>query len=377
MNREYIAADQQHRIVATTDGKSIALLPPATPQSLNNSACSGSLNAAIAAIAAYSSQTLVRFQNPLFCQALIRMEALASARLAGIDGTVTDLMYDELFRSKQSATENHPRLPACVRSITSLVGVSPASRPLMSRLREAHALLSFGDPGSDPGVYRSDQIWNGSHRIEMARYVPPPATFLHGCVSDLEYHLSDSRCGKKVLALPLQLAVAHAQFSSIQPFQKWNGMIARMIAPLLTHGRGGPPLFLSSFWQKHACEYREALSILQLTGDWTRWITFYLDAIVQSVKKTISYIDSLDETKEIWKKKTTLLRQSSITQDVLDFIVYVPVFNVAILQKYIPSTYQVISRSIEFLVDVDIIKPLNTKKRNRVFLASDIIGLLS
>lgn len=375
MNRECISADQWSRIVATTDGKSIALLPPPTPRSLDSFGSNGSLNVAIAAIATYSSHTSERFRNPLFRQAIIRREALASARMAGIDGNFTELMYDELSKPEQDSTKSGNRLRACIRSITSVVGVSNASRPLMFNLREAHAILSYGDLASDPGIYRSGQIWNGSHRIEMARYVPPPAAFIPDCLSNLEDHLLDYYCGKTILSVPLQLAVAHAQFSNIQPFCKHNEIISRMIAPSLIHTLGYPPLFMSSFWIKYASEYEEALIVLQLTGDWSSWISLYVDAIIESINNTINYINIVDEINFIWKKKTALLRQSRIIQEILEFIAYVPVFNISILQKNIQSNYQVINRSLSFLIDVDIIKPLNNKKRNRVFLASDILEL--
>jgi hypothetical protein len=50
-----------------------------------------------------------------------------------------------------------------------------------------------------------------------------------------------------VMALPLRMAVAHAQFEAIHPYGAGNGRVGRLLPPLTMAAEGLPPLYLPGY----------------------------------------------------------------------------------------------------------------------------------
>jgi Fic family protein len=77
----------------------------------------------------------------------------------------------------------------------------------------------------------------------------------------------------------IQAGLVHHRLVWIHPFVDGNGRIARMFTTLLLYQREYDFKYLfelSAYYNEHRDEYYEALRSADRTGDYTRWLIFFL-----------------------------------------------------------------------------------------------------
>jgi len=119
----------------------------------------------------------------------------------------------------------------------------------LALIHELHALLMQDEATGFPiGAYRQTQVWIGSTpRIETRRSCRHRRPY-KGCMEEmaasiLQYTPREDE--QTMLAIPAQLAIAHAQLETIHPYHDGNGRTGRLLMPLMLAAEGYPPLYLS------------------------------------------------------------------------------------------------------------------------------------
>ena len=204
-----------------------------------------------------------------------------------------------------------------------------AERPLsLSLVRQMHQTLMNSVRGEDkaPGQFRIHQNWIGlmGCTIEEATFVPPSPLQLPDHLEAFERYLAGSDVDPLV-----QVAVVHAQFELLHPFNDGNGRIGRLLIPLFLFQKralASPMFYLSEYLEAHREQYYAGLRAISQQGDWTGWVEFFLTAITQQAEtNTLRVREILGLYVRMKEQLSTLLR-SHYSIRVIDTLFDRPVF---------------------------------------------------
>lgn len=127
-------------------------------------------------------------------------------------------------------------------------------------------------------------------------YTPPEGeTRLRQLLNNWENYVHQERDGIDPL---IKLAVQHYQFEAIHPFSDGNGRTGRIINLLYLIQRGlldTPILYLSGYIIQNKTDYYRKLLKVTTENAWVEWVLYFLDAICETSKWTLSKILSIQE----------------------------------------------------------------------------------
>ncbi len=318
--------------------------------------------------------------NPhLLIGPFVRQEAVLSSRIEGTQASFSDLLF---FEAANIGEENVPDVREVANYVQALeYGIARLEKlPLSLRLiREMHERLLGGVRGENrtPGEFRRSQNWIGPPgcTLEDAVYVPPPVDEMKQALYDLEQYLHT----KSTLPPLMRLALIHYQFEAIHPFLDGNGRIGRLLTTLLICTEGllpQPLLYLSAFFERYRDDYYRLLLKVSQRGSWTEWMSFFLRAIEVQSKDAISRSDQLLRLWQDYRDKLQEARASSLLLQLVDELFAYP----AITNSRVSQRLQITPRSsqlnIEKLVAAGILREVTGKKRNRIYLAPEVMKIL-
>jgi cell filamentation protein, protein adenylyltransferase len=315
--------------------------------------------------------------NPyLLINSYIRREAVASSR---IEGTRTDLRELLLFEADARTSESVDDAKEVENYVTALQYAlsKPEDRAIsLSLIRETHQLLLTGVRGSDkrPGEFRPAQVFIGSRGAREARFIPPPPDMVEPLMRDLESFIaSDSDLPQLV-----RIAMIHYQFEAIHPFLDGNGRTGRVLISMLL-GEWSilrqPILYLSEFFERHRRAYMNGLLGVSQRGDWTEWVAFFLDAIVEQAYDGARQGRSILALRETYRKRYQAARSVRLLP-LIDELFMRPVFTAAQISESLGWPRYSVQRLLEPLIADRVLVETTGKQRNRIYLAPEIMQLL-
>lgn len=247
-------------------------------------------------------------------------------------------------------------------------------------LKEIHHKLLAGGRGSDklPGEFRRSQNWIGGSRPGNAVFVPPPPERVMECLGQLEMFLHDQPEPTSPL---VKAALAHAQFETIHPFLDGNGRLGRLLITLLLCEHrilSEPVLYLSLHFKTHRRYYYELLNEVRLTGDWEAWLAFFAEAVTETANQAAEATRNLVNMTHSDRDRIAKLGRA--TESALT--VYCLFLKSAIttpmwLAKQSGLSPATVNKSLNHLVELNILKEITSQKRNRVFSYSKYIEILN
>jgi Fic family protein len=310
---------------------------------------------------------------------LLRREATASSR---IEGTRTDLGQLFLYEATEERTDpsgDTREVLNYVRALAFALNRSP-ERPLTLQLiRELHALLMDGTRGDSksPGEFRKVQNWiGGLGGIEQARYIPPPPEQVLPLMEDVVGYVNDPPHDIPEL---VRIALLHYQFEAIHPFEDGNGRLGRLIVVLLLAEWGllsGPYLSISEVIEEHRSDYIDRLKSVSTHGDWEGWIAFFLAVVHEQAEREQRRVVQLMQLRERWRTNLQGSRSGAVL-NIVDFAFERPVFTAKQVQVQIDYTYQAILNAIDRLVADGVLREITGQQRNRVFVADEVLAIVS
>ncbi len=166
-------------------------------------------------------------------------------------------------------------------------------------LLKAHALL-MGDILKNAGQFRDQSV--GIHQGKQVIHVAPPAHQVSGLMADLLRWLKNSEHHSLITS-----SVFHYEFEFIHPFMDGNGRMGRLWQTLILSR--WKPVFqflpLESIIRDHQQAYYQALAQADNDANATAFITFMLDAILQTIEKNAPVNTLVNAPVNIEGKKTT------------------------------------------------------------------------
>lgn len=313
----------------------------------------------------------------LLIRPFLQREAIMSSR---IEGTVADLPGLFLLEASQATEEATPDFGEVVNYAAALNhGLSrldkfPVSLPL---LQEMHVRLMRGVRGQHkaPGEFRRIQVRIGGESEQSARFVPPPPPEMTGALRDFEKFLH----APSEVHFLVRLALAHYQFEAIHPFLNGNGRIGRLLLSLLLCAEGvlpRPLLYLSGYFERHRREYYDGLLAVSQRGAWMEWILFFLRGVAEQADDAVRRSKRL---MDLWMRYRHELNEKGAApsaQRLLDELFVYPAISIGGVRRQLEISPRAATQAVERLVSAGILYEATGRRRNRVFMAAEIVGIL-
>jgi Fic family protein len=318
-----------------------------------------------------------RMPNPhILIRPFIKREAVYSSRIEGTQATLGELLASEVGAEVE-------RSPDDLREVANYVSALEHGMrrlneiPLSLRLiREMHEILMSGVRGelATPGEFRTSQNWIGPAgcTLKEAKYVPPPPDALGECLRDWEAYLHNSEEPTLITC-----ALMHYQFEAIHPFLDGNGRIGRLLISLLLCEKGSltaPMLYLSAFFNATRPDYYAALNGISEHGEWMEWLNYFLNGVIRQTEDVLDCAERMNAIIEQWKLETA--KMSGASGQVVELLAGNPYITARKAQSLLGIAYNTANRAILKLVEASILLPVNQAKRDRVFVAKQLLCIL-
>ncbi|MDI6734936.1 MAG: Fic family protein [bacterium] len=320
--------------------------------------------------------------NPyLLIAPYVRREAVSSSHIEGTQASLSDLFLYEAEQTKQSKTIDVKEVFNYVQAME--YGIANLEKlPISVRLfREIHKILMKDVRGekATPGELRKSQNWIGPPGCSLndATYVPPPVEEMKDAFSQLEKYIHSDPKEHPLI----QGALIHCQFETIHPFLDGNGRVGRLLITFFLIEKGfltQPLLYLSSFFDKFRDEYYRCLIEVSQRSDWNRWFKFFLRGIITQSNDAISDAKKIIELNAEYKKRLEVTKKVPQTaQRLIDEIFLNPVISISAVSKKWKVPFMSVKRGVERLVEIEILKEVSGKERNRFFVADKLLKVLT
>jgi len=387
MRKTDLSPDRQQLLVhLDSHPGALALVPPPTPTHLQLPGLRGEIARAHEALGRLQA-SVASLPNPnLVTRTMDRREAVRSSQIEGTGSEIDDVLTFEATGSDQGlppdvmVTLNYVKALEYGLDMVAREGVHAFSIDLM---KELHARLMDGvrGYGDAPGELRTRQNWIGGLRIYDAKFVPPPPTRVKECLDDLVRVLQYVPSEEEFYEVPLvmRLGIVHAQFETIHPFIDGNGRVGRILLPLMLAAEGYPPVYLAGFLKTNQDTYYQTLGGVQLRGEWTEWMRFVAVGVEAACQESIQTAQELSALLGRWRDRiaSLKLRTDAAAYRLPDLLIGTPVATVNQVAHYLGIAFPAANRALAQLQEIGIVEPLIGRKRNRVFVAHEVIDLLN
>jgi Fic family protein len=377
MDANDFKSSQSGRVVKTIGGY-WAFVPNPLPPKLDWDSSLVSLNSKADIAIGKLSGLGENLVNPdLLIYPFILREAVLSSRIEGTQSSLSDLLMikSKTVSNKSDAMEVQNYVQALHYGIARLEEI-----PISLRLiRELHESLMRGVRGdtATPGEFRSTQNWIGSfgNKISEATFVPPPVEEMNKALDQLEKYLHS----ESDLPLLVQLALIHYQFEAIHPFLDGNGRIGRLLITLFLYAKrvlSYPLLYLSAFFEHNRQEYYDLLLDVSKTGNWGKWIEFFLKGVISQANDHIDRSRLLVNLRESYNRISLEKQMSPIARQLIELIFWRPALNVKTVQERLNVTYPAAQKAIYLLEKEEILIETTGGKRNKAYKAQEVMNIL-
>lgn len=263
---------------------------------------------------------------------LTTQEAVLSSRIEGTQANLRDVLkFDAGQEPAKARRAGDVREIVAYRNALAAVESELSRRPFsVSLLKALHAILLEGTRGGGArrGDIRKTQNWIGAEGtpIEQAVFVPPPpGRLLEHLDAWMAYYASSQD------APLIQLAVVHAQFEALHPFDDGNGRLGRILIPLFLFEKAllpAPMFFMSAWLEERRDEYVAKLrAIGREPAAWNEWCAFFLRGVEEQARENAQTARGILGLYERLKSRVIELTNSRYAVPLLDEIFKRPVFH--------------------------------------------------
>ena len=311
--------------------------------------------------------------NPtLLISPLMGREAVLSSRIEGTLTSMSDLLIFEAGggdrRNDAYEVANYRR---ALLSGLEQVEELPMSLRLVNRL---HGILMQGLRGQNklPGQLRTSQVYIGSEAagIENARFIPPPPAHLRDLFLDWEEFVNED--------LPMhplvQCSLMHYQFEAIHPYLDGNGRMGRLLIVLFLRAKqvlSTPLLYMSAYFEGDRNLYYDQLFDVSQTGDWHRWIEYFLTGVNEQARDTALRVRRIKDLQDSYRRKLQSSRVSQETVLVMDTIFESLVLSAPRAASLLGLTPSGARQILDRLVRHGVVEKLDTWPR--LYMASELM----
>jgi len=319
----------------------------------------------------------------LFTDTYMRREAVDSSEIEGTFVSLTDVFLSEAGSKKPEFTNpNVKEVVNFVRAIKySLDKIKETKRIDKELINNSHKLILERVRGQEKlvGEFRKQQNWvskKPSKNPIDADFVPPSEREVDRLMDYLFSYINE----KDGFMRLIKSALIHYYFETIHPYEDGNGRVGRTLILLYlikSNILDEPILYLSPYFKKYKDVYYNLLMEVRYTGDYSKWVIFFLEGITETAINTSNKIKKLIELYNNYKNKLTKIGATSASYAVLDRFFESPYWFITALQENLGNeNYPKTKRAMNYLVEIGAIKEFTRYKRNKIFIAAEILEIL-
>jgi Fic family protein len=370
-------------VTATGEERVRAFIPPPLPPvpPIDFARLLGLLDRANQALGRLDGVASILPDTPLFLYMYVRKEAVLSSQIEGTQSSLSDLLLYEAEEAPGVPLDDVVEVSNYVAAMNHGLKRLKDGFPLSLRLlREIHSVLLASGRGEmqDPGEFRRSQNWIGGTRPGDAVFVPPPPQEVMRCMGELENFLHASA---PEIPLLVKAGLAHVQFETIHPFLDGNGRLGRLLITLFLCAQGAlrePLLYLSLFFKANRNTYYELLQTVRETGDWERWLDFFLTGVLVTADQAAN---TAREILALFNKDREAIealgRPASSALRVHQFLQTKPLITIPRAEQALGLSRPTIATSLDYLQKANIVRETTGRKRDRRFVYIKYLTLLS
>lgn len=319
----------------------------------------------------------------LFVDPYLRKEAVDSSEIEGTIVSLTDVFLSEAGSKKpEFMNPNVREVTNFVNSIYFTISELRKGKKIDKQMiNTMHSLLLEGTRGQDHLMeeFRKQQNWLKSRGktqdILDADFVPPSPEMVENLMNYLFDYINKEDGHMRLI----KAGLIHYCFETIHPYEDGNGRVGRtLILLFLIQSKvlDEPILYLSPYLKKHKEEYYDLLMRVRETGDYGKWIKFFLEGIIEVAINTSKKVKRLIELYNNYKQKLTDAKATSISFKLLDKFFERPYYFITLLQEELNTDYPKTKRGINYLAKCGIITLYTKHKRNKIYVAPEILRIL-
>ncbi|MFW5871793.1 MAG: Fic family protein [bacterium] len=317
--------------------------------------------------------------NPdLLVTPYMKKEALSSSRIEGTRISLSEFYLAEA-KGDEDKEPNASEVSNYIKAMNHTLQQIKNQPIDLDLIRKMHEILMNQVRGKDkfPGEYRHIQNWIGlpNSKPQDASFVPPPPEKVPSLLQDMVDYLNTY----DEMPLLIKTALLHYQFETIHPFCDGNGRIGRALIVLHLCKKNKltqPLLYISGFFEKHRTEYIRVLAEANKRGNFKEWILFFLKAVKEQSQEALEKATKLQQLKEEYRDKVQDKSKTNLMLQAVDNLFINPYLRITRLKKQIGTTYPTAKRIVEQLQDLNILKQVNDAKRDKIYLAQEIMEII-
>jgi Fic family protein len=375
MDAREFKASKAGRVVICPEGHAAFVPAPLPPRLIFTRELAVALSRADAALGALSGLGGGLPSPEAMAAPFLRREALCSARIEGVDVSLTEVLLREA--SAAPAGSRLREVDAVWNALATLVyGVEcVTTQPLdLSLIRSLHERLQRGEPATarTPGEFRTTQNWIGPPGAELAAatYVPPPVKEMLAGLGQLERFMAE----RDRLPDLVQAAMIHAQFESLHPFVGGNGRLGRILIVLFLVSRGRlsqPLLYLSAYLEAYRREYYALLQHVRTRGEWLPWLLFFAAGVRETAERAHLQARALLRQRSSYRSQC-----NEKLHPLVDELLVTPFVTVRQVRRALSVNDGPARRVVAGLVDRGLLARVEGTERPRVYVAQPILDAI-
>lgn len=217
----------------------------------------------------------------------------------------------------------------------------------MGYLNKIHKDLnnSYRGEYQSPGKLRSKLTWIGKRgsSIYTADFVPCEPRDIPVAMGNF-IRFFNKRYELNTL---IEIAISHAQFENIHPYQDANGRLGRILVPIhaFLDGESHVSLFISEVLKENEYTYYKKLQDTR-NGNWESYIKFFLELVIKQLKINIEKLNKVYEVYEKDSVKVIELLKPKNGLKVYDYMFSNITFTVKEMSNDLHIDYQTIRNYI-------------------------------
>ncbi|MBY6060063.1 Fic family protein [Microbacterium esteraromaticum] len=305
---------------------------------------------------------------------MMRTESVASSKIERITADAVD--YAKALAGNRSNISASSMVAASTALHELVTVTGDRGRFELDDVLAAHHALMKGDPqeASYAGRLRDIQNWIGGsdYSLRDALHVPPASERVPALMEDLLAYLN--RDDVPVLT---QAAIGHAQFESIHAFTDGNGRIGRALVSAVFRRRGvtrNAVVPLASGLLAERDSYFAALGAYRLGNPAPLIELFARSARAAATCSRVS-IARIKALPGEWMAEVQPRTGSAAAALIPAFYDH-PVMTVSEIEQYSGASTQATYTAIDRLEDAGFIREITGRKRDRVWVASELLAEL-
>lgn len=299
---------------------------------------------------------------------LLRTESASSSQIEGVTAGAKALAIATLH---ERAGRNAELVAANVEAMTRAVQLADCIG--VDAIRAVHRVLVDGSSYALPGRFRDGQVWiGGGPSPHTAEFVPPRHDRVPAAMDDLV-----AFCRRVDMPVLTQIAIAHAQFETIHPFNDGNGRTGRtLVHAMLRHSGTTRRLTVpvSAGLLTDTAAYFAALGAYR-AGDAAPIVVEFSRAAFAAVVNGRRLVGDLRDLHTAWQEALPS-RQGSAARRLLPELLSQPAVTVAHVQARLEISQPAARRAVDQLVEAGILVQVSVGRRNRVWISRDVIAAL-